>query len=334
MKIKEVTNKLNISPRAVRFYEHKGLLSPSKHPDNQYRTFTDKDIWRLQTIISLREAGMSISDIKQALESWDEDDKEELQYYLELQRSVMMSEWLQIKQAIETTEHMIQLLKTEQSLPLEHIFQLAEASKKRREHRGNWEDRWNFNQLATTHDERVSANSGNYADYDQALDLIVRQIRPIDNEQGLDIGTGTGNLAVRFMDLGHTMSGVDQSKEMLRLCHKKHPSLETRLGNFLALPYLEEQFDFVVSSFAFHHLTPDQQPLALEEIGRVLKPSGRICIADLMESNNGSKESSPDYPSIHSLVDWFERNGYNSVVTPVNKRLHLIYASKDEQHLV
>lgn len=321
MKIKEVADKLNISPRAIRFYEQKGLLSPSKQPDNLYRTFTEKDIWRLQTIISLREAGMSLSDIRQALEQSEEHGKEELQYYLELQRSVMMSEWLQIKQIIATTDHMIELLGAEHTLPLDHIFRLAEASKQLREQRSNWKDTWNFNQQAPTHDERVATNTGNYANYDDSLDTILRSVKPMKDEHGLDIGTGTGNLAARFLELGSRMSGVDQSKEMLRLCRKKLPHLDTRIGNFLALPYLEEQFDFVVSSFAFHHLTPDQQILALEEMRRVLKPLGRICIGDLAES---------DSPSLRAMIEWFENNGYRTKLHQMNESLHIVYAYKED----
>ncbi len=333
MKIKEVALKLNISPRSIRFYEEKGLISPAKEPANLYRTFAEKDIWRLQTIISLREAGMSITDIRLALEKSDEDNTEELRYYLELQRSVMMSEWLQIKQVIETTDHMIELLRTEKALPLDHIFRLAEESKQLREQRVNWKDRWNFNEQAPTHDERVSANSGTYANYDHALDLIVQVVSPQAGEHGLDIGTGTGNLAARFIELGASMSGVDQSKEMLRQCRRKHPSLETRIGNFLALPYLEEQFDFVVSSFAFHHLTANQQLLALEEIRRVSKPNGRISIASLM--NSEARESignNPNYPDLRMLAQWFEDNGYSVNTTQINEWLHIINANEEGRH--
>jgi putative AdoMet-dependent methyltransferase len=332
--IKEVADKLGITPRAVRFYELKGLLSPSKQPGNRYRIFTEQDVWRLQTIVSLREAGMSLADIGQALEKWDENDKEELQYYLELQRSVMMSEWLQIKQVIETTDHMIGLLKSEQTLPLGHIFQLAKASRQLREQRTNWKDEWDFNRLAPTHDERVAANAGQYADYDQALDFIVQRVAPKREERGLDIGTGTGNLASRLMERGASMSGVDQSKEMLRLCQRKHPGLDTRIGNFLALPFLEEQFDFVVTSFAFHHLADEQQRLALEEMCRVLKPGGRICIADLMNPDTikvSDVNAKPErYPSVRTLSDWFDKHGYRTTIHPMNDRLHIVYAFKED----
>ena len=40
MLINDIVTKLNISARAVRFYEEKGLISPQKQANNQYRIFT------------------------------------------------------------------------------------------------------------------------------------------------------------------------------------------------------------------------------------------------------------------------------------------------------
>ncbi|MGF7047852.1 putative AdoMet-dependent methyltransferase [Paenibacillus sp. DS2015] len=346
MKITEVANKLNISARTIRFYEEKGLLFPHKQEHNLYRTFTEQDIWRLQTIISLREAGMSLADIQQALLQIDANHHDELHYYLELQRAVMMSHWVEIKQVLETTDRMITLVKSQQTLPIEDIYQLANASKKMKEQRKQWKDKWNFDQLALTHDAIVADNSGNYADYESTLNLIVQWVAPGIGEYGLDMGTGTGNLAVKFSLQGAHMSGVDQSKGMLRQCQQKYPNLETRLGNFLTIPYVGEQFDFVVSSFAFHHLTDDQQQLALEEIRRVLKPHGRICIADLMVTDVLMNEQTDEridkqgtehldeysnihtllYPNVSRLIQWFENHGYIINHRQVNSLLHVIYA--------
>lgn len=33
-------------------YDEKGLIAPSKKPDNQYRTFTEEEAWGLQTHVS------------------------------------------------------------------------------------------------------------------------------------------------------------------------------------------------------------------------------------------------------------------------------------------
>jgi putative AdoMet-dependent methyltransferase len=238
----------------------------------------------------------------------------------------MMSQWLEIKLAIETTDHMITLLKVNKSLPLEDIYQLAEASKLLREQRKNWKDKWNFDQLALTHDEQVANSTGNYADYAQSLNLIVKWIAPIDGEHGLDIGTGTGNLAGKLLQRGARMSAVDQSKEMLKQCSKKHPDLETRLGNFLAIPFMDGQFDFVVSSFAFHHLTTGQQLLALEEMRRVLKPRGRICLTCLMPGNEHTGVINSEAPLAPSLQQWFEENSYMLKHQSMNPVLHILYA--------
>jgi len=329
MRIKEVADKLNISAKAIRFYEKKGLISPHKQNQNQYREFDEKDIWRLQTIISLREAGMTITAIKKALDHPHGPDNEELQYYLELQRSVMFSKWLEIKQIIETTDVMIEIVKNENSLPLADIYRLAEGSKRLREERKGWKDQWNYDKLARLHDQRVLSDTAAYQDYELALDLTVKWVSPAFGELGLDIGAGTGNLAGKLMERGATMAAVDQSIEMLKQCRAKYPMMETKLGNFLAIPYLDGKFDFIVSSFAFHHLTDEQKTLAIEEMRRVLKPHGRICMTDLMLSPGDSPEAESSrkfYASLTDLLKLFGDFGYRTKFHRINERLHLVYA--------
>ena len=70
---------------------------------------------------------MPLDAIKHTLKEMDKENHEELQYYLELQRSALVSQWLEMKQVIETTDHMINLLKTNRTLPLDAIYKLAEG---------------------------------------------------------------------------------------------------------------------------------------------------------------------------------------------------------------
>lgn len=327
MKIKEVADRLKITQRAIRFYEDKGLIAPSKQDDNQYRMFDDEDIWRLQTIIALRESGMSIGDIRTALSDADAHGNGQLRYFLELQRSVMFSKWVEMKQIIETTDEMIDSLKKNQGLALDNIFALAEGSRRLREQRA-WEDRWGFDRLAGIHDRLVQEDERKYGNYDEALSLVVKWVSPIPGERGLDIGTGTGNLAGRLIKEGADMAGVDQSNEMLKECQRKFPEMETKLGNFLALPYLDGKFDFVVSSFALHHLTNDQMRMAIPEMRRVLKPRGRICIADLMTDGEGSaaREEDENYIPFAKLIDLLESSGYVAKFQKMNELLHVVMA--------
>ncbi|MWC31311.1 MerR family transcriptional regulator [Paenibacillus sp. MMS18-CY102] len=326
MKIKEISERLNISARAIRFYEQRGLIAPFKQAGNQYRTFDEKDVWRLQTVIALREAGMTIEDIRQAFSEITGDDYRELQHYLELQRAVMFAKWIEMKQIIETTDEMIHVLQNEKSLPVEQIYQLAEGSKRLRDQRSNWQDHWDFDRLASMHDQHVSNNDYEYKDYEAALDLTVRWVAPIPGETGLDVGTGTGNLAGKLIGQGAQMAGVDQSKEMLKACQSKFPTMECKLGNFLAIPYFDAKFDFAVSSFAFHHLTDEQKQLAIDEMRRVLKPRGRICLTDLMLADGHPPKQDKFYTRVADLAGWFEARGYVTKAHRINELLHIVYA--------
>lgn len=327
MKIKEVADKLKISQRAIRFYEDKGLIAPSKPYDNQYRIFDEEDIWRLQTIVALRESGMSVNDIRAALSDVEAQGNSQLRYYLELQRSVMFSKWVEMKQIIEMTDRMIDSLRDNEELSLDDIYTLAEGSRRLREQRA-WEDKWGFDTLAGIHDQLVQEDKRKYKNYDEALDLIVKMVSPMRGERGLDIGTGTGNLSGRLMDAGAIMAGVDQSHEMLKESLRKFPDMETKLGNFLALPYLNGRFDFVVSSFAIHHLTNEQTLMAIQEMRRVLKSHGRICIAGLMSAGEDSRVpvEEESYILLTELIHMFEDCGYITKHHQVNELLHVVLA--------
>jgi len=332
MKIKEAAERLGISQRAIRFYEKQGLLSPSRQQHNGYRAFGEEDIWRLQTIVALREAGMPIADIRTALAEIDAKDEGRLMELLELQRSVMFAKWVEMKQMIETADRMIETLRQNRTLPIDDIYQLAESSRILREQRA-WEDRWGFDELAGDHDRLVREDKTKYPDYDEALRLIVKRAAPVRGERGLDIGTGTGNLAGLCLEAGAAMAAVDQSKEMLKACRRKFPEVETRLGNFLALPYLDGRFDFVVSSFALRHLTGSQILLAVQEMRRVLKPHGRICIADLMTiGESGACGSSETGLPLPALLDALETNGYITKLDQMGERLHVVLAVPVRPH--
>lgn len=336
MRIKETAARLGLSPRAIRFYEEKGLIAPAKERSSQYRTFDEDDVRRLQTIVALREAGLGIDDIQKALPAGGKDDgggAGEVARHLELRRSEMVSAWVELKRMIETADGMLAMLASEQELPADAMFRLAQEARDIRELRSSWQDVWDYDGLAETHDERVAESSGEYTEYAEALGLIVSWIAAAPGEEGLDLGTGTGNLAGMLLRQGAKMAGVDQSLAMLQRCRAKFPEIETKVGNLLAIPYTAEKFDFVVSSFALQHLSAGQLRLALEEMLRVLKPRGRICIADLMTSGDRVREqlaeAFPGHKPLAALAElsgYFERRGYVVKIRRIHGLLHVVYA--------
>lgn len=349
MHIKEIAKHLKVTPRTIRFYEEKGLISPGKDHGNQYRIFTEKEAWRLQTIISLREVGMPIKKIKQVLNEMEKGETEEVLYYLELQRAVLFEEWIRIKEVISTLDQMIDRYESDQGGSVDELWSLAEQSRRTQVERNKWEDRWNFDRQAEHYDELVRDEQEEFhvhQDYDLGLDLVVEWINPQPGEVGLDIGIGTGNLAGRFLIRDTLMKGIDQSKEMLKVCKQKNPQIETRIGNFLAIPYPDQSFDFIVTSYALHHLTDEQKLMAFAEMNRVLKPVGRICILDLMFTDQqarsayinawlerGKKEvvdriEDEYYADKSRLISWLQQESFRVKTKQINEILHLLFAQK------
>ena len=67
--IGEVCADFDVTPRALRFYESKGLLGPIR--DGQRRLFTNRDLARLKLILRGKRFGFSLAEIKDLLDLYD-----------------------------------------------------------------------------------------------------------------------------------------------------------------------------------------------------------------------------------------------------------------------
>ena len=111
----------------------------------------------------------------------------------------------------------------------------------------------------------------------------------------LDIGIGTGNSAAPFLERGCRVVGVDPSERMLKQAEARAARWAGRLSvrrvaePFLQLPFDEATFEVVVSAYAIHHLDDEAKRRAVREMKRVLKPGGRVVIADTMFRDEAHK---------------------------------------------
>ena len=78
--ITELANEFDITPRALRFYEEKGLLTPAR--EGQTRLYSHKDRARLQLILSGRSVGLTLREIGDILDLYQADGDCEEQYRL------------------------------------------------------------------------------------------------------------------------------------------------------------------------------------------------------------------------------------------------------------
>jgi len=108
-------------------------------------------------------------------------------------------------------------------------------------------------------------------------------------ESILDVGCGTGGVTIpakiRVGENG-SAAGIDPAPEMIAVAHRKASragmEIDFRVGVIESLPFPDDTFDVVTSSLMMHHLPEHLQIKGLAEILRVLKPAGRILIADMM----------------------------------------------------
>lgn len=101
----------------------------------------------------------------------------------------------------------------------------------------------------------------------------------------LDIGCGTGNVALRLARRGLRVTGVDLDPEMLDLARKKAPpDLSIRWVQTSAVELIDQfpaaTFDTITSVLLFSELSQAEQREALRQCYHLLRPSGQLIVAD------------------------------------------------------
>lgn len=100
----------------------------------------------------------------------------------------------------------------------------------------------------------------------------------------LELGCGTGGvtrgLAEALPDARITATDVDP--DLLSRSARRFADLgvEWALASATSLPFRDGSVDAVVGSLVLHHLDPEQKEAALAEAHRVLRPGGRLHVAD------------------------------------------------------
>jgi ubiquinone/menaquinone biosynthesis C-methylase UbiE len=106
-------------------------------------------------------------------------------------------------------------------------------------------------------------------------------------EQVLDVGCGTGTLALEVQQrVGATgrVVGIDPGPQQIARARSKaarrNLPIDFQIGVIEHLAFPDQTFDVVLSTLMMHHLPDDLKRQGLAEIARVLKPGGRLVIAD------------------------------------------------------
>jgi ubiquinone/menaquinone biosynthesis C-methylase UbiE len=111
---------------------------------------------------------------------------------------------------------------------------------------------------------------------------LVRLVNVKSVDSVLDIACGFGNTAITARRVGAKVTGIDITPELLIQAKEeesiaKVSGIDWREGNAESLPFEDESFDIVLSTFG--HMFALNQKATAKEMQRVLKKGGRIGFA-------------------------------------------------------
>lgn len=121
---------------------------------------------------------------------------------------------------------------------------------------------------------------------------LIKQAHCEPGQHVLDLGSGTGTLAIGIKQHQPQtkVTGVDGDPKILAIALRKAQTaklpiqFDQALSN--SLPYPEAQFDRVLSSMFFHHLSWPDKVRTTQEVLRVLKPGAELHLADWGRATN------------------------------------------------
>jgi len=140
--------------------------------------------------------------------------------------------------------------------------------------------------------------------------LVDENVRP--GSHVLEIGCGTGTMAILAGRAGAEVLAFDVSAAMLEVAQRKidasemagHIQLEeTGVSGMDKLA--DERFDLVMSSLVFSELSRDERTYALRHAYRVLKTGGRLALADEVRPGNLPKRLAHELVRIPLLIITF-----------------------------
>ncbi|MBL0217126.1 MAG: class I SAM-dependent methyltransferase [Myxococcales bacterium] len=120
----------------------------------------------------------------------------------------------------------------------------------------------------------------------------------------LDIGCGSGKVAGAVAAAGvPDVWGIDASLYQLKIAARAMPTLQLVQGLAERTPFSDGRFDGVTACFLFHELPTEAQDAVLGEMRRVLRPGGRVVIAE------------PSVEQMHnrSFISLWRRHGWRGI---------------------
>jgi ubiquinone/menaquinone biosynthesis C-methylase UbiE len=145
-----------------------------------------------------------------------------------------------------------------------------------------------FSKMAPDYEHTVSSELQHFWgwSYEEFLELVFNGDVFFDEESVLDIGTGTGVIPDRLVELGKValpVHGLDITLPMLEQAMRRFEQkgvvdqIALVCATAMEMPYADETFSHVICGLATHHMSVER---LLSESWRILRRGGRLTLAD------------------------------------------------------
>ncbi len=174
-------------------------------------------------------------------------------------------------------------------------------------------------QIAQWFDMRYRVRGIPYLRPVDAYRIYVHLLKMAPGNTLLDTACGPGQLLMAAQPSGAKLFGIDISAEAIRQCKLRLPQAQAQVANAEALPFEDEQFDYLTCLGSLERFI--DLPRALAEQLRVAKPHARFCFLvrnanaptwQLVKKHLGIRNHT-GHQTARSLTEWritFESAGF------------------------
>lgn len=127
----------------------------------------------------------------------------------------------------------------------------------------------------------------------RVVDEVIARAAPKPTERAVDLGSGSGQLALKLAPLVESVLAVDISKAMLDLLERNaaaagiaNVSVEVAPAEHLELE--PSSVDLIVSNYVLHHLRDEDKAALVAKAAQWLRPGGRLVVGDMMFGRGAS----------------------------------------------
>lgn len=121
----------------------------------------------------------------------------------------------------------------------------------------------------------------------------------------LDAGCGPGTYTNLLTEMGFDVTGIDVSPSMLEIARRAFPKCKFAPGDMRALDTADASIDGVLSAYSLIHVPNAMFIETLRELGRVLRPGGKLCIIG-QQGEPDHVENDPLDASLEVFVNFFQ----------------------------